>query len=305
MIGLSLIILAAVAVPVIFVIRKKYRIAGAICFLVPTILAVTLGPFIHYGSFWHCFPPYSETLLLYTLFNTPCFLFGIFILVKAKNTLFIIPSALNLVIYIVSFLPVVSWMLRLCASSTPINTGVSNIFGDHPITSLTSVVISIMLIVACLTAKKVKFLAYLPFGIYATISLLSVVLTTARDYTFVVVLPVSVVFSMAFFCLAKHLTSEKVAVKAVAEQQPQVNNNYTNSGNNYKNTGNNYKNTGNNYKSNNQVKDLVDRNSEIELPVNSKPDAITEELTKYKELLEKGLIDEEEFKAKKKQILGI
>lgn len=37
----------------------------------------------------------------------------------------------------------------------------------------------------------------------------------------------------------------------------------------------------------------------------SQQNDVTQEIEKYKDMLDKGLIDEEEFKAKKKQILGI
>ncbi len=63
-------------------------------------------------------------------------------------------------------------------------------------------------------------------------------------------------------------------------------------------------NVANNY-NNNQFKDFADTNSEVEIPGNSKSDNIADELLKYRDLLDKGLISEEDYNAKKNQILGI
>lgn len=272
---LALAVLIVGFASILFVL-KKHRLAGAICFLAPMPLYV----YINFLSLCYRFATIgSMALALVSI--APFVVFAIFMLKKMKNILFIIPSALIFIPYI--FIEIFDlFEFMHVVGGFPVNSSIHWLGFELSIPIILAVLAFIPLLIACLLGRKVKFLAYLPFAIYTTGTLFFLVMFTIDiihvyiDYVIEATLPFMLLFSMALFCMAKQLASEKVPEKVQVKQIPAPQPVYTN------------------YPPQNNVNTYRPQQSDM-----------VQELAKYKNMLDQGLITEADYEQMKKRLLGI
>ena len=254
---LYLLLFAIVILGLVFslLLYTKHNLAGALCFLAP----MPLYWYVNALGIHHTGINTITSIVLSFISILPFIIFALLMFIKAKNILFLIPTALIFIPHIMA-----DWIYPYDFMHTlgGINVGVHMLFSGSFINignTLVCIAAFVPLLVSCLAGRKIKFFAYSPFIIYATLTLM---LLCYYTYTCIlhdktirgieVIIPSMLILSAALFCLGKHIACETASAKAKTKKTtaPQTISRQTVP--DYKNQNNdlvpNYP-TGNNYKS--------------------------------------------------------